>query len=72
MLIEKIISKRQNAFIRGRQMLESFLVVNESKTNRLRIREPGVLHKVDIKKVYDHTNCEFLLCFPKRCSFGEK
>jgi hypothetical protein len=31
-----------------------------------------VLHKLDIEKVYDHVNWEFLLYMLKRCGFEEK
>jgi hypothetical protein len=31
-----------------------------------------VLHKLDIEKVYDHVNWEFLLYMLRRCGFEEK
>jgi hypothetical protein len=58
-VMDRIISKPQNAFVKGRQILDSVLVAR-------------VLCKLDMEKVYDHVNWNFLLYLLKRCGFGEK
>ena len=69
MVLDKIISKSQSAFIKGRQILDPILIANECLDGRLRLGELGVISKIDLEKAYDHVNWDFLLYVLRRSGF---
>jgi len=71
-VLEKVISKSQSAFIKGRQILDPILIANDCLDSRLRSREPVVICKIDLEKAYNHVNWNFLLYMQRRCGFGGK
>ena len=71
-VVGKVVSKAQNAFVEGRQILDVFLVANEVIDSILKSNEGAVMCKLDIKKVYDHVDWSFLLSVMGMMGFEEK
>ena len=71
-VVGKVVSSTQNAFVEGRQILDTALIANEAIDSMLKRNESGVLCKLDIEKAYDHLNWNFLLLVLQRMGFGEK
>ena len=68
----KIVSKSQNTFVEGRQILDASLIANEAIDSMQKNGSGDILCKLDIGKVYDHVNWSFLLWLLERMGFGAK
>ena len=71
-VMDKVISKFQNAFVEGRQILDVVLIANEIVDSTMRRKESGLVCKLDIEKAYDSINWDFLFQVMGRMGFGSQ
>ncbi|RVW72046.1 Transposon TX1 uncharacterized 149 kDa protein [Vitis vinifera] len=65
MVLDKVVSADQNAFVRGRQILDASLIANEVVDYWQKRKEKGLVCKLDIEKAYDSINWSFLMKVPE-------
>jgi hypothetical protein len=69
-VIDKLISPNQSAFIRGRQLVDGVVAVNEIIDLAKQSRKECLIFKVDFEKAYDSVSWTFLDYMMQRFGFG--
>jgi hypothetical protein len=69
MVVGKVISETQMAFVKGRQILHGVLVANEGVDEARKLKKELLLFKVDFKKAYDLVDWEYLDAVMRKMSF---
>jgi hypothetical protein len=58
--MDKLISPNQSAFIKGRQLVDEVVVVNEIIDLAIKSRREFLIFKVEFEKAYDSVSWSFL------------
>ena len=69
LMLGKVISKAQNPFVEGREILDGALIANKAFNSILKSKDSPILHKLDIKNAYDHVKWSFLTLVMGMMSF---
>jgi hypothetical protein len=72
LICDRLLTPNQTAFMKGRYILESVVVVHEIIHHTLRNGEKGVVLKLDYEKAYDRVSWHFLEEMPASRGFGGK
>lgn len=59
-VLGKVIEESQNAFVEGRQILDTVLLANEVVDEFVNNKREGIACKLDMEKAYDHVNWNFV------------
>jgi hypothetical protein len=71
-VMDKLISKNQSAFIKGRLLVDGVLTVNEVIDLAKRTKKKCMIFKVDFEKAYDSVNWKFLEYMLVKFGFAKK
>ncbi|KAJ9707979.1 hypothetical protein PVL29_000172 [Vitis rotundifolia] len=71
-VLDKVVSVDQNAFVRGRQILDASLIANEVIDFWHKRKEKGLICKLDIEKAYDSINWKFIMKVLLKMGFGPR
>ncbi|XP_071692041.1 uncharacterized protein [Rutidosis leptorrhynchoides] len=72
LVIENVISREQSAFIKGHQILDGPLIINEVLGWCKRKRKKAMLLKVDFEKAFDSISWDFLCTMLDSLGFGRR
>ncbi|WVZ52503.1 LOW QUALITY PROTEIN: hypothetical protein U9M48_003556 [Paspalum notatum var. saurae] len=71
-LLPKLVSNNQSAFVRGRNIHDNFLLVQQLARKLHRSKEPHILLKLDISKAFDMVSWPFLIEVLQHLGFGRR
>ena len=71
-LLPKLVSNNQSAFVRGRNIHDNFLLVQQLARTLHRSKMPHILLKMDISKAFDTVSWPFLLEVLQHLGFGRR
>ncbi|GKB66441.1 putative RNA-directed DNA polymerase [Tanacetum coccineum] len=71
-VIGNVIGEVQNAFIKGRYILDGVLIANETMEFMKKKKQNGIVFKLDFEKADDSIEWGFLMAIMKKMGFGNK
>ncbi|GAU38652.1 hypothetical protein TSUD_276920 [Trifolium subterraneum] len=72
LVMDSVIASNQSTFIKGRNLVDGVLIVNEVVELAKKTKKECLIFKVDFEKAYDSVDWGFLEYMLRRCGFCEK
>jgi len=71
-ILPKLIPENQGGFLRGRQILDNIILVQEAIHTSYRKKEKGMVVKLDLASAFDRVKHDFLLAAMRNFGFNQK
>lgn len=71
LVMSKLIGEAQSAFIKGRNILDGVVVLNETVEDAKKSKKELLVFKVDFAKAYDSVDWDYLMDMFRRMDFPE-
>ncbi|XP_026420639.1 uncharacterized protein LOC113316707 [Papaver somniferum] len=71
LLLSKLVSNSQTAFIKGLQILDNILIANECLDSRLKSKKSGLISKIDLEKAFDNVKWSLVDEVLQQMGFGQ-
>jgi len=70
-ILPKLISENQGGFVRGRQILDNIIIVQEAIHTSYRNKEKGMVIKLDLASAFDRVQHDFLFAAMRNFGFNQ-
>jgi hypothetical protein len=71
-MLSEVIRKNESTFVKGRAFHEKFVLVRQVARKINKIRQPEVLHKLDLYWAFDSISWSFLFYVIRHMGFGKR
>jgi hypothetical protein len=71
-ILPKLISKNQGGFVRGRQILDNIILVQEAIHTSCKKKDKGMVIKMDLANAFDRVKHDFLFAVMRNFGFNQK
>jgi len=71
-ILPKLIPENQGGFVRGREILDNIILVQEAIHTRCKKKEKGMVVKLDLANAFDRVRHDFLFAIMRKFGFTQK
>ena len=71
-ILPKLIPENQGGFVKGRQILDNIILVQEAIHTSYKKKEKGMVIKMDLANAFDRVRHDFLFAVMRNFGFNQK